>query len=94
MSSMSDRVSAFLTVQRPSRFCDDCIAESLKLIRKHDVKPKVQDASSVLGTTESFHRVLGVCSMCGKEKMVIQSVCRTMTLFDCNAALERRQCRQ
>ncbi len=72
MSAMSERVSAFLTAQRPSRFCDDCIAESLELIRKHDVKPKVQDASSVLATTERFHRVLGVCSMCGKEKMVIQ----------------------
>ncbi len=72
MSSMSDRVSAFLTAQRPSRFCDDCIAESLELIRKHDVKPKVQDASSVLATMDSFHRALGICSMCGKKKTVIQ----------------------
>jgi hypothetical protein len=72
MSSMSDRVSAFLTAQRPSRFCEDCITESLELIRKHHVKPKVREASSVLGTTDSFHRALGICSMCGKEKKVIQ----------------------
>ncbi len=67
MSAMSERVSAFLTAQRPSRFCDDCIAESLELDR-HDV----QKGSSALATTDSFHRALGVCSMCGKEKKVMQ----------------------
>ncbi len=66
MSSMPDRVSAFLTAQRPSRFCDDCIAESLELRRRGDA----QKATSVLETTDSFHRALGVCSMCGKEKTV------------------------
>ncbi len=72
MSSMPDRVNAFLTVQCPSRFCDDCIAESLELIQKREVKPKVREAASALETTDSFHRALGVCSMCGKEKRVIQ----------------------
>ena len=72
MSSMSDRVSAFLTAQRPSRFCDDCIAESLELIQKREVKPKVREAASALETTDSFHRALGICSMCGKEKRVTQ----------------------
>ncbi len=67
MSSMSDRVSAFLTAQRPSRFCDDCIAESLELGRH-----EVQKGSSALETMDSFHRALGVCSMCGKEKKVMQ----------------------
>ncbi len=66
--SMSDRVSAFLTVQRPSRFCDDCIAESLELRQRQDA----QKAASVLATTDSFHRALGICSMCGKKKTVIQ----------------------
>jgi len=65
MSSMSDRVNAFLTAQRPSRFCDDCIAESLELNR-----PDVQKGSSALATTDSFRRWLGICSMCGKEKTV------------------------
>ncbi len=66
MSSMSDRVNAFLTVRRPSQFCDDCIAESLELIRKHEV----QKATSALATTDSFRRWLGICSMRGKEKTV------------------------
>ncbi len=66
--SIRDRVSAFLTAQRLSRFCDDCIAESLEVIGK----PEVQKATSALKTTDSFHRALGVCSMCGKEKRVIQ----------------------
>ncbi len=55
MSSMPDRVSAFLTAQRPSRFCDDCIAESLEFSGKH----KVWMAISALGTTDGFHRALG-----------------------------------
>ncbi len=67
---MRDRVSTFLTAQRPSRFCDDCIAESLELIQKREVKPKVRDAASALATTDSFRRWLGICSMCGKEKTV------------------------
>ncbi len=66
--STSDRVIAFLTAQRPSRFCDDCIAESLEVIGK----PEVQKASKALATTDGFHRALGICSMCGKEKNVIQ----------------------
>ncbi len=65
--SILDRVNAFLTAQRPSRFCDDCIAESLELGR-HDV----WKGSSALATTDRFHRALGVCSMCGEEKAVIQ----------------------
>ncbi len=65
MSSMPDRVSAFLTAQRPSRFCDDCISGNLELNR-----PKVWKATSALATTDSFRRWLGICSMCGKEKTV------------------------
>ncbi len=68
--SMPDRVIAFLTAQRPSQFCDDCIAESLELIQEREVKPKVRDAASALATTDSFRRWLGICSMCGKEKTV------------------------
>ncbi len=66
--SIPERVNAFLTAQRPSRFCYDCIAESLEFSGKH----KVWVAVSALGTTDSFHRAVGVCSMCGKEKTVIQ----------------------
>ncbi len=66
--STSDRVNAFLTAQRPRQFCDNCIAESLEFSGKH----KVWVAVSALATTDSFHRALGVCSMCGKEKMVTQ----------------------
>ncbi len=68
MSSMSDRVNAFLTVRRPSQFCDDCIAESLEFGHRKEA----QKATNALETTDSFHRALGVCSMCGKEKKVIQ----------------------
>ncbi len=64
--SIPDRVNAFLTAQRPSRFCYDCIAESLEFSGKH----KVWVAVSALGTTDSFYRALGVCSVCGKEKKV------------------------
>ncbi len=66
--SKLERVNAFLTAQRPSRFCDDCIAESLEVVGK----PEVQNPTSALKTTDSFYRALGICSMCGKEKTVIQ----------------------
>ncbi len=66
--SARDRVNAFLTAQRPSQFCDDCIAESLEF----NGKPNVQEAISALMTTHRVHRALGVCSMCGEEKAVIQ----------------------
>jgi hypothetical protein len=64
--SMPERVNAFLTAQRPSQFCDDCIAESLEI----NGKPSIQEAASALATTDSFRRWLGICSMCGKEKTV------------------------
>ncbi len=66
--SIPDRVNAFLTVRRPNRFCDDCIAKSLELGQRKDA----QHATSTLETMGSFHRALGVCSMCGKEKKVIR----------------------
>ncbi len=66
--SILDRVNAFHTAQRPSRFCDDCIAASIEFGRR-DV---VREAACSLATTDGFHRALGVCSMCGKEKTVIQ----------------------
>ncbi len=66
--SMSDRVTAFLTAQRPRRFCVGCIAESLESFGR----PEVYKATSALETTDSFHRALGICSMCCKEKTVIQ----------------------
>ncbi len=65
--SIRDRVSAFLTAQRLSRFCDDCISENLELNR-----PEVREAASALETTDSFHRAWGICSMCGKAMQVIQ----------------------
>ncbi len=66
--TIPERVNAFLTAQRPSRFCDDCIAESLEVMGMREV----QRATSALETMDSFHRALGVCSMCGKKKKVIQ----------------------
>ncbi len=66
--SIPERVNAFLTAQRPNRFCDDCIAENLEFRGRREVR----QATSALGTTDSFHRAQGVCSTCGKEKRVIQ----------------------
>ncbi len=59
---MSDRVNVFLTAQRPSRFCVDCIAESIELIGKHEA----QRRTNALATTDGFHLAMGVCSMCGE----------------------------
>ncbi len=74
--SMPERVSTFLNAQRPKRFCDDCIAKNLEFGGQQKV-PKASivlaaEASIVLATMDSFHRALGICSMCGKKKMVTQ----------------------
>ncbi len=66
--SIRERVNAFLTAQRPSRFCDDCICERLEFSQRKQVR----EATSALGTTDCFRRALDVCSVCGKEKQVIQ----------------------
>ncbi len=66
--SILDRVNAFLTARRPSRFCDDCIAASIEFGRRDKVWLTIR----ALETTDSVHCALGVCSMCGKEKKVTQ----------------------
>ena len=60
-----ERLSKWLK-ERQESFCDDCLAEELDL-------PKRQQANqiaSALATTKEFHRYRGLCSECGKEKLV------------------------
>ena len=66
--SIPEQVNAFLTERRPSRFCDDCIAERLEL----NWRQEANRATNALGTTDSFHRARGICSICDKKKKVIQ----------------------
>ncbi len=63
--SMSERVSAFLTVRRPSRFCDNCIAESLEFRQRQ----KAQKASSALATTNVAYDELQQVLNCVDSKV-------------------------
>ncbi len=48
---------AAITAQRPSRFCDNCISESLELRRTQNA----QKFTNTLATTDGFQRGLGFC---------------------------------
>jgi hypothetical protein len=37
--TVPERVVAFLAKNRPAAFCDDCIAEQLKLTKRQEVQP-------------------------------------------------------
>jgi hypothetical protein len=61
-------VNRFLTKNAPEVYCDDCIATILGLSRRQ----QAHRVTSALATTPSFRRWKGVCSVCGKDKMVIR----------------------
>ncbi len=63
---ISQRVNNFLSERRPGQYCDDCIADNLRLKRRQ----QAQRVTSALGTTADFDRTLGVCSMCVNRKLV------------------------
>ena len=65
--TIAHRIDNFLTQQAPAAFCDNCLAEKLSLSRRQEV----HRATSPLGMTPSFRRAVGVCSVCGETRKVI-----------------------
>jgi hypothetical protein len=64
---VAEQVNKFLTDNRPSAFCDDCIADKLQLSRRQQAF-RVTSALGTPGT--SFVRQQGTCSSCGEERKV------------------------
>jgi hypothetical protein len=65
--TIPESVNNFITKHRPDEFCDDCIAEQLRLSRRQ----QAHRVTSALATTDCFRREKDICSLCGSEKMVI-----------------------
>lgn len=68
MDTIAQRVNDFLTKGRPRAFCDDCIADALKLSRRQ----QSARVTGALETTSDFVREDDECAVCGSVKKVIR----------------------
>ena len=67
MTTVLDRVRAFVSRLAPEAVCDDCIAERLGLSVRQHANHKTRE----LAGTQGFVRAKGPCSLCGEDKLVI-----------------------
>ncbi len=61
--TVSDDVAGFLRKNRPTRYCDGCIAEML-VKNRH----QIQSITQSLSTTSAFDRSPGGCAECQHSK--------------------------
>jgi hypothetical protein len=66
--NIADRVKAYLTNGEDQPYCDDCLAEELKLKRRQ----QAQRVTMAIAGTGQLFRSDGPCFKCGKEKLVIR----------------------
>lgn len=64
-----DDVRSFVSRLSPDPVCDDCITDRLKLSIRQHANHKTRE----LAGTAGFERRKDVCSLCGREKVVIRS---------------------
>ncbi|MCX5735669.1 MAG: hypothetical protein NTW68_15295 [candidate division NC10 bacterium] len=62
-------VAAFVRSVKPQAMCDDCIAKRLRLGSGSN-RVMARNATAGLSQTKDFTRAKGVCSKCGKQKLV------------------------
>lgn len=63
-----ERISIWLR-EVGGAYCDGCIAKELKLSRR-----RANQMTNALSQTANFCREQGICSLCGRERMVIEAV--------------------
>lgn len=59
-----EHIVGFLKKNIPKAYCDDCIADELKLRRRQ----RAARVTIVLGLTSDFERNKGVCSLCANDR--------------------------
>lgn len=64
-----DDVRSFVSRLSPDPVCDDCIAAKLGLSSRQPADHKTRELAGTYG----FERRKDVCSLCGREKVVIRS---------------------
>ena len=62
----AQRVNTLITSKGGSAVCDRCVAKALGL----SFNSSVASITTALATTSEFERELGVCALCGNERMV------------------------
>ncbi len=67
--TVTERISLWLRQVRGA-YCDDCLAKELKLPRRQHANR----ATNTLAGTRNFIRDKGICSLCGRRKMVIEAI--------------------
>jgi hypothetical protein len=67
VTTVLDKVRAFVARLAPDAVCDDCIAARLDLTADERANPE----SRALAGTEGFVRAKGPCSLCGETRLVI-----------------------
>jgi hypothetical protein len=67
--TITERISLWLR-EVGGAYCDDCLAKELKLSRRQ----QANRATNALSSARNFYRRRGFCSLCGKEKKVIEAV--------------------
>ena len=67
----AEQIVAFLQQNRPKRYCDDCIADELKLKRRQ----RSQRVTIALALTSDYQRQPGTCFVCrnDRKKLVIHA---------------------
>lgn len=68
MTTVLDRVRAFIARLAPAAVCDDCIADRLDLSVRQHANHKSRELAGIGG----FVRSKGPCSLCGANKLVIR----------------------
>ena len=65
-----ERVASFLREYDRGCFCDECLKELLDV----STVERVGRFSRALGETSEFRLLASACSICGREKRVIQAI--------------------
>ena len=68
MSTVLEKVRAFVARLAPSAVCDDCIADRLELSVRQHANHKTRE----LAGSGGFVRAKGPCGLCGADKLVIR----------------------
>ncbi len=66
------RVAAFVRSVKPQPICDDCIARTLRLGAGAN-RVMARNATAGLGQGSDFTRAKGICSKCGRRKLVTKA---------------------
>jgi hypothetical protein len=69
MTTVAEKVAAFLRERKPNSYCDECIRNAFSL-KRHQQAQQVTSAGAAAG---GFVREDGICAGCQKDRTVTRS---------------------